>query len=186
VDLLDALGAATEEFGRRLARVRPDMWATATPCPEWDVQYLAAHVIGGNRFAASILGGLSASEAIDQVMSSPQLGDDPMTAWQTTSTAQTTAFYRPNALSDHVDHPLGEITGHHFLELRVYDITLHAWDLARSICADEELPPALVDVVIAIVENGPPGMGFGVEALTLAPSNSSPQARLLDLCGRRS
>ena len=74
------------------------MWTLATPCPEWDVRYLAAHVVGGNRFATSILSGLSAAEAIEQVMSSPQLGDDAMGAWRATSQAQTSAFQRPDAL----------------------------------------------------------------------------------------
>ncbi len=76
MDLLDALGAATEEFGKRLAFVHGEAWSASTPCPEWDVKSLVAHVIGGNRFAISILGGLSASEAIKLVMSSPQLGDE--------------------------------------------------------------------------------------------------------------
>ena len=186
MDLLNALGAATEEFGKRLVLVLDDMWTWATPCAEWDVRALAAHVIGGNRFATAILGGLSAAEAIEQVMSSPQLGDDAMGAWQTTSQAQTSAFQRPDALTTGVDHPLGEITGYQFLEFRVYDITLHAWDLARSIDADEDLGSSLVDAVIRIVENGPPGMGFGVQALALAQPEASQQAKLLDLCGRQS
>ncbi len=84
-----------------------------------------------------------------------------------------------------VDHPLREITGREFLDSRVFDITLHTWDLARPIGADEELAPDLVDAVIAIVEHGPPGKGFGVDALGLAPLHASPQARLLDVSGRR-
>ncbi|MEO8698360.1 MAG: TIGR03086 family metal-binding protein [Acidimicrobiales bacterium] len=186
MDLLDALGAATEEFGKRLALVHADMWTSATPCPEWDVSYLAAHVIGGNRFAIEVLAGLSAADAIEQVMSTPQLGDDAMGAWRSTSQAQIAAFQLPDVLTEHIDHPLGEITGYQFLEFRVYDITLHAWDLARSIGADEELDSRLVDAVIGIVEHGPPGMGFGVKALTLAMLDASPQVRLLDLCGRHS
>ncbi len=88
-------------------------------------------------------------------------------------------------MTHRVDHPLGVITGEQFLRFRVYDITVHAWDLARSVGADENLVSALVDVVMAIVERGPAGMGFGVEAIGLAPSDASAQARLLDLCGRR-
>ena len=185
MDLLKALDTATEEFGRRLALVQPDMLAQATPCPEWDVQYLLAHVVGGNRFSALILGGMPSTRAIEQVMSSPQLGDDIVAAWTITSADQSAAFRSPTALTRHVDHPLGEITGREFLEFRVFDITVHAWDLARAIGADEELAPDLVDAVIAIVEHGPPGMGFGIDALTPASPDASPQARLLDMTGRR-
>ncbi len=185
MDLLNALGAATEEFGRRLALVQPGMLAQATPCPDWDVEYLVAHVVGGNRFGALILGGMPSSQAIELVMSSPQLGDDVMAAWTITSADQSAAFRSLTALTRSVDHPLGEISGREFLEFRVFDITLHTWDLARAIGADEELAPDLVDAVIAIVENGPPGMGFGIEALGLAPLDASPQARILDMTGRR-
>ena len=125
-----------------------------------------------------------ATEAIEQVMSSPQLGDDAVEVWRSTSAMQAAAFHADAALSRPIDHPLGEISGRRFLDFRVFDITLHAWDLARSIGADERLDPDLVDVVLNIVENGPAGMGFGIAALGQVPATASTQARLLDLTGR--
>ena len=184
VDLIDALDAATDEFSWRLALVPDDGWTRTTPCPGWDVHYLVAHVVGGNRFAVSILGGMSASSAVDLVMSTPQLGHDPLKAWATTSVAQVSAFRVDNALELRIDHPLGEITGREFLELRVFDITLHAWDLARSLAVDEQIRPELIDAVLAIVRNGPPGMGFGIAARGVTGEAESAQARLLDLTGR--
>ena len=56
-----------------------------------------------------------------------------------------------------IDHPLGAMSGQSFLELRVFDITLHAWDLARSIGVDEELAPPLVDLVLEVIEARPRG-----------------------------
>ncbi|MFN0092349.1 MAG: maleylpyruvate isomerase N-terminal domain-containing protein [Acidimicrobiales bacterium] len=66
---------ATEEFGRRLALVGPSSWGLPTPCSLWDVHDLAAHVLDG----------MAASDAIERVMSSPQVGNDVMEAWKTTS-----------------------------------------------------------------------------------------------------
>jgi uncharacterized protein (TIGR03086 family) len=185
MDLLNALEVATDEFGRRVAAVDQGGWTGATPCSDWDVHYLTAHVVGGNRFAVLILGGMSASDAIESVMSAPQLGDDALSAWAITSVAQLDAFRSAEVLERRVDHPLGEISGREFLEFRVFDITLHAWDLARSIGADERLDADLVQTVLGIVENGPVGMGFGITALAVAEGAVSPQARLLDLTGRR-
>jgi uncharacterized protein (TIGR03086 family) len=142
-------------------------------------------VVGGNRFAVAILDGMSASDAIQEVMSVPQLGSDPLTAWKITSSAQLDAFHGAEVLQRRVDHPLGEITGREFLEFRVFDITLHAWDLARSIGVDEQLDADLVLAVLGIVENGPVGMGFGITALEETDGTASPQARLLALAGRR-
>lgn len=184
VDMLGALDAATDEFGRRLRLVGEETWTLPTPCSDWDVRYLTAHVIGGNRFAVHVLGGMTATEAIQQVMSSPQLGGDAVEAWTSTCATQAAAFHADGALQRPIDHPLGEIPGRQFLEFRVFDITLHAWDLARSIHEDERLDPDLVDVVLNIVETGPPGMGFGIAALGQVPATASAQARLLDLTGR--
>ena len=185
MDLLTALNAATDEFGRRLALIPDGGWTRPTPCADWDVHYLAAHVVGGNRFAVSILGGMSASATIDEVMSTSQLGDDPSAAWEHTADAQLDAFRAAAALERRVDHPLGEISGRELLEFRLFDMTLHAWDLARSIGADDRLDPELVDVVLDIVEHGPAGMGFGITALGDTDGTASAQARLLDLTGRR-
>ncbi len=184
MELLNALDSATEEFRHRLVLVHDADWARSTPCPDWDVEYLAAHVVGGNRFAVSILSGSNASAAIDDVMSAPQLADDPLRAWVTTSAAQRAAFRADGALERRVDHPLGNITGREFLTFRVFDIALHAWDLARALGADEHLGPDLVDVVLSIVETGPSGMGFGISALGIAGADAPPLMRLLDLTGR--
>ena len=181
---MGALDAATDEFGQRLALVGAGAWAFSTPCADWDVRYLAAHVIGGNRFAALVLGGMSASDAIEHVMSSPQLGRDAMAAWVTTCAAQASAFAEVSAAERRIDHPLGEISGSEFLRFRVFDITLHSWDLARAIGASEHLDPDLVEIVLDIVESGPPGMGFGIVALGRTPAGAPSQMRLLDLTGR--
>ena len=184
MNLLDALDSAVEEFGLRMAQIQPSDWVRPTPCDDWDVHYLVAHVIGGNRFAAAVLGGMTSSDAIDEVMSRPQLGSEPMTDWAAASNAQAAAFRSDGRLDRLVDHPMGMITGERFAEYRLFDISLHAWDLARSIDADDELASELVDDVLAIVERDPQGLGFGIEALPGAHRIASPQARLLALTGR--
>ena len=184
MDLLDALDAAAEEFGRRLVLVPAAGWTLATPCPAWDVRYLVAHVVGGNRFAVSILGGMTSADAIDHVMSTPQLGDDPISSWRASANDQHLAFTTDGALARRVDHPLGPMSARHFLEFRILDLTLHAWDLAQAIAADGRLEPDLVEAVLTIIEHGPPGMGFGLTPLGQAAEDAPAQTRLLDLTGR--
>lgn len=184
MDLLDALATATEEFTRRLAIVGGPDWSRSTPCSEWDVRYLVAHVVGGNRFAVSLLGGMSASDAMTEVMSIRQLSDDPLGDYIATSAAQLAAFRVDDPAEQRIDHPLGDITVREFLKFRVFDTTLHSWDLARALGADAHITPELVETVLGIVEAGPPGMGFGIIALGNAGQHSSPLERLLDLAGR--
>jgi hypothetical protein len=64
---LDALDLAVEGFGERLALVG-DRWTVPTPCDDWDVRWLCAHVLGGNRFAVLVLGRTSASDAMSHVI----------------------------------------------------------------------------------------------------------------------
>jgi uncharacterized protein (TIGR03086 family) len=181
---LAALDVATDEFRRHLAAVGDDMWSAGSPCPGWDVHFLAAHVVGGNRFASMVLAGRTAAEAMEAVMGSPQLGADPLGAFVATAADQRELFAAPGALDRLVGHPLGELSGERFLTMRVFDIALHAWDLATAIGRDGDLGQPLAECVLDIVLNGAPGMGFGIEPCGDVGPDASAMQRLLDLCGR--
>ena len=184
LDLLSALDAACDQFRRHLTVVGDDEWTVATPCTDWDVHYLVAHVVGGNRFAALVLAGQTAEEATQVVMGSPQLGADPLLAFIETSAEQRGLFNQPGALDRLVNHPLGELTAERFLAMRVFDIALHAWDLAMAVGCNGELDPALAERVLDIVLTEAPGMGFGIEPCGDVGPGATAMERLLDLCGR--
>ena len=113
------------------------------------------------------------------------LGSDPVAAYDEVAARQREAFRTVGALDTVIDHPAGSITGGQFLELRVFDVTVHAWDLARSIDGDEQLDATLAATVLDVVLAMPDGLGFGIEPLGDATATDSPQVRLLDLSGRR-
>jgi uncharacterized protein (TIGR03086 family) len=181
IDDLDALDIATSEFGRYLAGVSAEQLVLPTPCEEWNVGYLIAHVVGGNRFAGLVLDGRSSSDAIEQIMSTAQLGERPSEDFAWTA-AERRRFRAPGGLERSVDHPLGRISTRRFLGFRIFDCTLHAWDLATAIGADARLDPDLVDSVLRIVRSEPVGMGFGVEPSSAI--DDEPQQQLLALTGR--
>jgi hypothetical protein len=83
-----------------------------------------------------------------------------------------------------VSHPLRDLTAERFLEMRVFDVTVHTWDLARAVGVDDVLDPELVTAVLAIVETSNDGIGFGLTAVGRVSRNTPPQDRLLDLTGR--
>ncbi|MEZ5330462.1 MAG: TIGR03086 family metal-binding protein [Thermoanaerobaculia bacterium] len=182
LDALDALDLATGEFGRYLGGVTAGQLALPTPCDEWDVHYLIAHVVGGNRFAAHVLDGRSSSEAIELIMSTAQLGDRPGDDFASTAAEQRRRFRADGGLQRSVDHPLGRISTRRFLGLRIFDCTLHAWDLAVATGADTALDPALVEAVLRIMRSEPAGIGFGLEPT--AASDGTPQQQMLALAGR--
>ena len=68
--------------------------------------------------------------------------------------------------------------------MRVLDVAVHAWDLARAIAADEHLDPLLVDFVLAIAMDADLSGGSFAAPVSELPNNSSIQTRLLHIMGR--
>jgi len=186
VNHLDALDLATLEFGHRLALVGPNEWANSTPCTDWDVRYLVAHVVGGNRFATLVLNGETAENAVGTIMATPQLGDDPDQDFAASAREQRRGFGVTGRLETQVDHPVGTMTAARFLSFRVFDIAVHTWDLAIGIDADPALSNDLVTAASEIIESEDGDMGFDIDALGLTGLKADPQDRLLDLAGRQS
>ena len=84
---------------------------------------------------------------------------------------------------------MGEIPCAQFLGMRVADALLHAWDLARAIGADEQLPAGLVAEVWAVMSPMAALIGssgfFGSGPSGQVDEDAPLQLRLLDLSGRR-
>jgi uncharacterized protein (TIGR03086 family) len=179
---LDALDRAVEGFGERLALVA-DRWTAPTPCDDWDVRWLCAHVLGGNRFAVLILAGASADDAMSQVMTMRHIGDRPVDDLRAGAAEMRAAFAAPGTPQRTVRHLVGELTGEQFLRLRIYDVLLHTWDLAKALGAADHLDDDLVRRVLADVETGPIGAVPGAAAKAATPGLSD-QDRLLVLTGR--
>ncbi|HEX7134383.1 MAG TPA: TIGR03086 family metal-binding protein [Iamia sp.] len=184
VSLISLLDVAVVGFEGRLVEVGESDWARPTPCSEWDVHYLVAHVVGGNRFAALVLDGAASADALDEVMGRPQLGDAPVVDFETSAQEQRRRFCRDGVLARRVSHPTGDISGERFLQMRVYDIALHTWDLGTALGGDPTLDGELVDTVLAFVDGLPAGM-VGADAATVSEVKpSSGLERLLALTGR--
>ena len=185
MDGLDALSSANAGFERRLRLVHRDDWERPTPCEEWDVRALVNHVVGANRRYALLLKGASAME-VDATRRVDHLGDDPVASFLATSAELTDAFRDEGALARTVHHPAGYRTGAELLGIRVLDVAVHCWDLARAIEADDTLDPDVVEFVLTL----PPGFEASRQQGAFAAPvgeiaiGSSPQDRLLHLLGR--
>jgi uncharacterized protein (TIGR03086 family) len=134
--LIDRFLLASEGFERHLRAVPPDGWDAPTPCTAWDVRALVNHMTRGNLNYVGLLR-LAARDA-------DALGDDPVTAFTGSVEACAAAFAEAGALDLVVDYPLGKLTGRRALAVRTTDSTVHTWDLARALGADETLDPGLV------------------------------------------
>jgi len=188
MDQLEALDAARQEFARRLSAVGPDDWDRPTPCEGWVVRDLVVHVLVGDRMAALLVDGGSREEA-EALFVDATLPDDVLGEFEAGADAQAAAFAEPGAMDRITAHPAGDFPVPLLLGFRIGDFTVHAWDLARAIGADETLPDELVAHVWEGIEPLGPILAssgrFGDGASGAVAEQAPMQARLLDATGRR-
>jgi len=185
--LIEQYAHALTEFGSRVELVGDAQWADPTPCTDWDVRKLVAHVVDEARWAPYLLSGGRVSDAGDRFSGDP-LGDDPAAAWRTAAAAARAAFAADGALDRTVSVSSGEMGARDYLWEMTVDATVHAWDLARAIGADERLEPELVRRIHTQREKDPDAY---VESGLFGPpvqvaAHADLQARMLGLMGRRS
>ena len=183
---LDLLSRADDGFNQRLALVRPGQWAAQTPCTEWDVRALVNHVVGANRRYTMLLHGATTDE-VEATRAVDHLGDDPVASFVATAAELKEAFGEPGAMARTAYHRAGGRTGAQLLGMRVLDVAVHTWDLARAIRADESLDPNVVTFALTLQDTFGAARQRGAFAPPLGkpPADGSAQARLLYLSGRR-
>lgn len=183
------LGLAAEHFIRLVESVETNQWSLPTPCEEWDVGALVDHVVGGNWFTAAILDGAAADSAMQSARSRFDTATDRKAAALGSFTEQAHGFRNAGVLERICHHVIGDIPGSLVLRLRVTDITIHGWDLARGIGADDTIPDVLVEAVWADVCNNTEALAvsgrFGSGSSNDLPDGADLQTRLLDATGRR-
>jgi uncharacterized protein (TIGR03086 family) len=184
--ILDRYRVAGAAFGGVLRRVRADQWSAPTPCTEWDVRHLVNHMCRGNLNYAALVAGGSGSDFL-RLRDADALGENPILAYAESVEICTAAFRAEGALDRIVDYPLGRVTGRAALAIRTADTTIHTWDLARAIGADERLDAGLVAWLGRHLDEVYAGLA-GADRFFGAPlpagPGSSDQDRLLRRLGR--
>ncbi len=189
-----ALDRARAEFERRLDSVGPDQWSEPTPCEGWTVRDLVQHLVVGDKMTVFLLSGASRDDTMTHLRDWHQAESGSSTgellaSFRTTADAQAAALRQPGALEPIVHHPAGDVPGTQLLRFRIGDMTLHAWDLARAIGADDQLDLELVEDVYTSMVPMAPFIGtigvFGSGPSGEVDDTAPVQQRLLDLSGRR-
>lgn len=183
---LSRFASAMAEFDRRVRAVRPEQWHNPTPCTEWDVRALVNHLVAEQLWAPLLLDGATVEDVGDR-FDGDQLGADSVAAWASAAAAAREAFAAPGALRRFVELSYGRRPAEGYCQEMTLDLTVHAWDLARGIQADERLDGELVSDVLAFIEPQVEQLaGTGMFAPPVAVGDDADsQTRLLALLGRR-
>ena len=152
---VERLTRALDATDALIAAVGNDQWSNLTPCPEWNVRTLVNHLVFGNRLIANTLRGESpqALENLRQMRDADQLGDDPLAVYREAGTALQAAFSQPNVLESIFPAPVGAVPGAVLLHLRITELLVHGWDLARATGQPVQLPEDLAEEELAFARS---------------------------------
>jgi uncharacterized protein (TIGR03086 family) len=173
VDIYRQVAAKWGELTREIA---PDQWDDPTPCSEWDVRQLVDHVNAWQAQGGNLLG-----------MDIPAGA-----AWPDIEAAFEATLSDPTRLSGTVPE-FGGVPKHDLAGFLIGDLLIHCWDLARSIGADDTLPPAAVEATTMGLHHAPEPLLRGTNPLGAAmmaaavdvPDDASAQDKMIAYSGRR-
>ena len=165
------LSDALERTGRLVAGIRDDQWGSSTPCAEWDVRALVNHVVNGNTKLAAALGADTHSTS----------------EYEETAATLLAALQQPGALDRIVEIPFGTVPAAVGLHIRLTELLVHGWDIARATGQQTDFPEALAEQELefskAALNSVPPGRS-PFAAPQPAPEAAPALDRLAAMLGR--
>ena len=172
-------------FGEQLVAVADDQWDRPTPCVDWDVRAVTAHVVVGDAQIPELYADRPVARV--QEVSPTVLGADPVAAWRGTALAAIEAFGRPGALDEVLHHPVGDLPGRHVIGFRVTDHLVHGWDVSVALGQPIVLPADIAEWCLRFWEPMASGLSRGgyFAPLVAVDADAPPADRLLALLGRQ-
>lgn len=148
-DLLAALDRAIAGTDRLIAGITADQWSAPTPCTEWDVRALVTHVTSSMlTFAALVRDDPQPDHGADH--QAYHQADDPVAGYRSAAAALRAAFGMPGALDRMYQSPIGPAPGSVLVHLRITELLVHGWDLARATGQPPALPTDLAAGELAV------------------------------------
>ncbi len=167
-------------YARTTAHVEaltPQDLSRPTPCPDWDVRALLAHVVAATDGLVAMLHDQTPDWGKDA------LGDDPAAAVRGSVEASLAAWAEPGA----VDTPSNQMPGMRVVDFAMGDAVAHAWDLASALGRPLDLPDEAAQAVLDRWQGEPADIGrtFGAFGPRVTvPADAPPLHRLLGEMGR--
>lgn len=180
VEVAERYGRVAGAFDARLAALPAGDWGAQTPCSEWDVRALVAHVVEVHRRMGALLDGGQPAPVTE--------GEDLVAGWRAAREVVDSAL-SDNATACRVvdtgfmgELPFVAVVG----GLLCADTLIHTWDLARATGQPDRLDPAAVSVAFELLQGfgdairSPGAFGPAVDPGPAADE----QARFIAFCGR--
>lgn len=179
------LAAALDQVERQICALGPADLASPTPCAEFDVRTLLAHLVAVLRKLAVVREGGEMASVPDPA---DDLTDDAGEAFRGARAALERAWAPDAALA--ADHELtwGRMTGRELLEAYAHEFTVHAWDLSRVTGRGDDLDPGLADAALDWYARNVPAddrsVGGPFAPAVAVAADAAPYVRLAAFVGR--
>lgn len=175
------------DFAREhVFNIKKDQWSMQSNCTEWTVRDLVNHIVSENWWVPELLGGKTPKEVGD-TLEGDLLDGDPLHAFKDSSEAAQKAVEEMLDLSQKVHASWDDIPASEYIEQRIFDITVHGWDIAKSTGQEDIIDKDLLDYVYKIIEKNK--QEFSQTGLFGTPLEvnqiDDQQTKLLALIGRK-
>jgi uncharacterized protein (TIGR03086 family) len=183
IDELDA--HALRGLEKIITGVRADQLDAATPCTEWTVRDLLAHIVAVNKKYTGIALGDPWEPGVPIV----GLGDDPARAYHDTIIPLLEAWQQPGALHRELELPVGRRSAELALWVHLRETLVHGWDLAAATSQRASFDDEVVEASLAHAQQMDPApaarpAGLGFTDAVDAPASAQPIIRLAAFFGR--
>jgi uncharacterized protein (TIGR03086 family) len=129
--------------------VRPEDMDRGTPCSEWEVRALLAHMVGVNEvFTAAVRGDEPKATSDEDI-----LGDDPAGAYRRSAEEAVAAWSSPGVLEQMLHLPFGHMPAAFAIGLHFIDNVVHRWDLATATGQDHLLDAESAGLALQMCQN---------------------------------
>jgi uncharacterized protein (TIGR03086 family) len=163
--------------------VRDDQWELPTVCADWDVRGVVNHVVAGCRMVDAAFAGQGPPEWGADYLK----GADPVAVLGGALAANQAEFGKPGALEQVLRAPRGEMPGAQLARMRVAELLVHAWDVARATGQPTDLDPELSGRILEwwrAALNGVPRDGMPFAGERPAPPGATQADALAAYLGR--
>ena len=185
MDSLGMLRRTTSDATTMVQSVRSDDLTRPTPCSEWNVSALVAHMADVcKQFTVTLTRG----EWAPPPATADGSDRDVVAAYADASRQLLEAWSAPGALERTVKMPSGDAPGAFAIQFIIADQLLHTWDLARAIGRSYRMDTEAAEATLRMMqqmmrpEYRGPGKGFG-EVVPCA-DEAPLQDRLVAFSGR--
>ena len=177
------------ETTRVVDQIEPAQLDNPSPCDGWTVRDVLNHITGGaTMFGLCVRDGEVPDEKLGALMTGDNLGTDYKGAWTRATEDAEEAFAIPGAMDRIVKLPFGEMPAGMAVNIAIFDVATHAWDLAKATGQSTDLDPEVSAAAYAVAQTmlSDDMRAMGIFGPEVAVPEDAPMAdRLAGLAGRQ-